>query len=119
MNDDEPNLGADVERLPVKFKEPTPSERVVVRRFEVHRGLECLHSPLMGASYIVDEKLAEVECGKCGAKLNPMWVLGQIATQDRRFQESQARYQDEQRRLAERSRTKCQHCQRMTRISRR
>lgn len=119
MNDDEPTPGADVERLPVKFKTPVPVERVAVRPFEVQRHDACIHSPLIGASYIVDEKLAEVECGKCGAKLNPMWVLAQIAGQDRRLHEAAARYQDEQKRLAERSRTKCQHCHQMTRISRR
>lgn len=119
MNDDDPSLGADVERLPVKFKTPVPVDRVLVRPFEIQRHEPCIHSPLMGASYVVDEKLAEVECGKCGAKLNPMWVLAQIASHDRRLHEAQARYQDEQKRLAERSKTKCQHCQKMTRISRR
>lgn len=119
MNDDDPKLAAEVERLPVKFKTPTPTERVAVRPFEVMRREACMHSPLMGCSYIVDPKLAEVECGKCGEKLNPMWVLAEIASHDRRLHESQARYQDEQRRLAERSRTKCQHCHQMTRISRR
>lgn len=118
MNDDF-DIPADVTRLPVKFKAPTPQERTVVRPFEVRRPEPCLHSPLLGATYIVDEKLAEVECGKCGAKLNPMWVLAEIARNDRRMQEAAIRYQDEQRRLAERQRTKCEHCERMTRISRR
>jgi hypothetical protein len=69
--------------------------------------------------YLVDEALAEVECGKCGAKLNPMWVLVRLANEDRRLNESQRRYQEEMARLNERERTKCEHCGQMTRISRR
>jgi hypothetical protein len=102
--------------LPVRFKGPLPEERSLVREFEVVGPAKCNH---LFATYIIDPAAAEPECGRCGEKLNPMWVLGQLATHDRRMAESQARYQDEQKRLAERTRTKCQHCGKMTRISRR
>lgn len=103
-------------RLPVKFKSPVPEDRTLVRPFEVAKSGGCSH---LFCGYVVDEALAEVECGRCGAKLNPMWVLNRLANEDRRMAKSQERYQDEQRRLAKRSRTKCDHCGKMTRISRR
>lgn len=118
-NDDEPQPPGGVTKIPVRFKSQAPPERTVVRPFEIGRPEPCLHSPLMGATYIVDTKLAEVECGKCGAKLNPMFVLQQIAAEDQRMATARDRYQEEQKRLAERTRTKCDHCHKMTRISRR
>ena len=105
-----------VTKLPVKFKEQAPPERTLVVPYEVKKAAECGH---LMATYIVNEAEAEVECGRCGTRLNPMWVLRQLATTDRRHAEARAAYQDEQRRLAERSRTKCEHCKQMTRISRR
>lgn len=105
-----------VKRLPVRFKPPVPEDRTLVRPFEVAKGGGCSH---LFCGYVVDEALAEVECGRCGAKLNPMWVLTRLANEDRRMAELRERYQDEQRRLSERSRTKCQHCGKMTRISHR
>lgn len=66
----------------------------------------------------VDEKLGEVECLACGQKLNPMWALVQLASMETRWHRYHEQYQDEMKRLSERSRTKCQHCGEMTRISR-
>lgn len=105
-----------VTKLPVRFKHPVPEERAVVFLHEVGRGHECPH---LFVPYIVDQALAEVECGRCGAKLNPMWVLTRLASEDRRHEEGQRRYQDEMKRLSDRARTKCDHCGKMTRISRR
>jgi hypothetical protein len=105
-----------VRRLPVRFKSPVPEERTLVVPYEIGRPPKCGH---FMTSFIVDPAAAEVECARCGEKLNPMWVLAKLATEDRRMAESQARYQEEQKRLAERTRTKCDHCGKMTRISRR
>jgi hypothetical protein len=69
--------------------------------------------------YIVDERLAQVTCAACKAPLNPIWVLNQLALSESRFHELHARYQDELARLNDRSRTKCEHCGAMTRISHR
>lgn len=113
MNDDDPE---GVARLPVRFKKPLPKDRTLVTVWETGKAPGCDH---LFAQYIVNQAEAEVECARCGTRLNPMWVLSQIATHDRRYADSQKRYQDEQRRLAERTRTKCQHCGQMTRISRR
>lgn len=107
---------SNVTQLPVRFKQPLPDDRVVVRPWEVGKREECRH---LNCQYIISEELAEVECGRCGAKLNPMWVLGQLAHSDRRMHEAAERYRDEIKRLNERSRTKCQHCGQMTGISRR
>lgn len=104
-----------VTKLPVRFKTRAPNDRTVVAGWEVHNGGGCPH---LNVTYIVDDALAEVECGNCGAKLNPMWVLTRIASEDRHMAETQERYHDEMRRLEQRSRTKCTHCGRMTRISR-
>jgi hypothetical protein len=104
-----------VRQLPVIFKQPSPEERSLVLPHEVGKGATCLHV----GHFIVDGAMAEVECGSCGAKLNPMWVLVRLASDDRRWEEAQKRYQDEMGRLAQRERTTCQHCGRLTRISRR
>lgn len=97
-------------RLPVEFKKPpSDDDRLVV----VERS-GCCH---FFVQYIVDPSEAEVTCGKCGAKLNPMWVLHQIANTERRWVEARKSYQSEMKRLDERKRTKCEHCDRMTRIS--
>ncbi len=57
-------------------------------------------------------------CADCKEKLNPMWALQQLSRAEHRYHELHARYHDELKRLGERSRTKCQHCDQMTRISR-
>lgn len=75
---------------------------------------ECSHR----GPYVVDETLAEVECATCHAKLNPIWVLARIANRETSMERHRATYQDEMQRLAERKKTKCEHCQKMTRISR-
>ena len=111
--------GDNVTALPVKFKAAKPEGRALFVAHEVTQDNACTHSPMFGCSYVVDEKLAEVECGKCGAKLNPMWVLTKLAHEDRRMAEGRAAYREEQKRYEERRHTKCQHCDRMTRISRR
>lgn len=99
--------GADVLRLKVPFKKPIPEDRSLAI---VYR--KCWHGP-----YEIDEAAAEVTCKACGEKLNPMWVLKQLAQKESRYHEAAARYQGEMKRLGERSRTKCEHCSRMTRIS--
>ena len=107
-----------VTKLGVRFKEPTPPERTLVFPHEVGiRG--CNHAEYEGAAFIVDDKLDEVTCSKCQAKLNPMFVLKQLTGRETRFHEGHRRYHDEMKRLKDRTRTKCEHCDRMTRISRR
>ncbi|MBO4120269.1 hypothetical protein J5T34_05885 [Cupriavidus gilardii] len=81
---------------------------------EVHYRPGCQHR----AGFTIDEKLDAVECTACGERLNPMWVLQQLARAETRWHNHAAQYQDEMKRLAERSRTKCEHCGQLTRIRR-
>lgn len=97
----------------MKFKKAAPGERTLLAPYEVaKRG--CHHYP---GHFIVNESLAEVTCADCGEKLNPMWVLQQLATRDRNFAEAHTRYHEQMKRLSERTSTKCRHCGKMTRIS--
>jgi ribosomal protein S27E len=103
-----------VTKLLVRLKNAAPEDRTLLRPWEVQKHDKCMHH-----SFVVDDKKTEVECATCGEKLNPMWVLVQLASKDMRMQEAAKRYKDEMARLAERERTKCQHCGQITRISRR
>lgn len=111
-NDNDPKVA----KLNVRFRRPldTDDMRTVLMPYEVRRESECQHG-----RYVVDEQMAEVECAICHAKLNPIWVLRQFAHWERRMTDLHARYADEMARLGERSKTKCNHCGQMTRISRR
>ena len=102
-----------ITKLPVRFK-PRDEERTLLRPWEVGKHGGCLHP-----RFVVDDKLLEVECGVCKEKLSPMWVLVHLATKDMQMKESRKRYVEEMKRLEERSKTKCEHCEKMTRISRR
>lgn len=93
--------------LGVKFKKPFPEDLTLIVGYP-----KCYHGP-----FIVDSDNAEVTCGKCGEKLNPMVVLDRLARKESQYRATAERYQEEMKRLAERSRTKCQHCGKMTRIS--
>jgi hypothetical protein len=106
--------GSNIKPLPVAFKKAAPNERTLLAPYEVGKR-DCQHYP---GRFVVNESLAEVTCGDCNEKLNPMWVLHQLATRDRNFAEAHTRYHDEMKRLRERHSTKCQHCKKMTRISR-
>jgi hypothetical protein len=101
----------DVVTLKVPFKKPVPEERFLV----VDR-TACQH---YGGPYLVNDTYTEVTCGQCKQKINPMWVLQQLAQKETRWHETRRQYQEEMKRLSERSKTKCEHCKQMTRISRR
>jgi len=100
--------------LPVKFSKPAPDERTLLHPHEVQSS-KCMHYP---GHFIIDASLAEVTCADCKEKLNPMWVLQQLAGRDRRFAEAHETYAKQMKRLSERERTKCDHCGKLTRISR-
>lgn len=96
--------------LPVKRKEPPGNDAP----FFVVKTAACPHF----GPFLVDDKAATVECQQCGERLDPMYVLGRLAREETRWHETHKRYHEELARLKERSRTKCQHCGEMTRISR-
>lgn len=67
----------------------------------------------------IDLDAGKCRCKECGEEVAPMFVLKQLMRQESTWLSTRAAYQDEMKRLAERSSTKCQHCGEMTRISRR
>lgn len=68
--------------------------------------------------FIVDETAEKVECADCGEKLNPIWVINYLAGKESQWRYNGEKYREEMQRLSERSKTKCEHCGHMTRISR-
>lgn len=92
--------------FPVK---PKPTAKGVVT--VVHDSSRCRHP-----RFEVDNKLAEVTCGACKEKLNPIWVLIQLAQEDDRLRDQWAEMRAEIRLLGERTRAKCEHCRKMTRV---
>jgi len=64
----------------------------------------------------VDSRHSTVECGLCGEKLNPMWVIEQFCNKEHRL----FMQLDFLRKLAKKAeiknRCKCEHCEKMTRI---
>lgn len=74
---------------------------------------ECHHP-----GFLVDDSKQVVECATCKKELNPMWVLVKLAAKESTWYQAHDRYQDEMKRLEERSKTTCEHCKKMTRISR-
>lgn len=106
-----------ITQIGVQFKSrPEDGERSLLRLHEVPKAGGCNH---LFVTYIVDEALATVECGQCGEKLSPTWVLQKLANNESHHARIRDDYQAEMKRLKERSRTKCDHCGKMTRISKR
>lgn len=68
--------------------------------------------------FVFDEKLEHVLCKGCGEHVSAIWVLRQLAQEETRWHRARETYQEEMKRLGERSRTKCRHCGEMTPISR-
>ena len=93
-----------ITRLPIRTKDPK-------RLLSLAPPSSCQHRKT-----VIDEKLAEIECADCGAKLNPMWVLGQFARQLMSWDWEYQRIVDARRQLEERKQTCCLHCGRMTEI---
>ena len=112
-----------VKRLGVKFKEP-PSEGDDDNQLRLLRFTGCNHKyhwqngRSKDAHYLIREGETEVECGLCGTRLDPMFVLKHLAEEESTWKRRREIYQDEMQRLNERRRTKCEHCERMTRIKR-
>jgi len=108
MSDDDDS----VRKLPVEKKDPPSGERMLV---EVPYNA-CQHWP---AQFQVDVKGGRCLCMLCKAEVSPWFVLESLMHEESRWMRERRAYQDEMQRLAERTRTKCQHCGQLTRISRR
>lgn len=99
-----------ITKLPVRHKKVGKDGKFL----EVVHNWECYHD----GGFLIDDAKSEVECAKCGALMNPMYVLKKMAGDETAWHLARARYQDEMKRLTERSRTRCRHCGEMTPISR-
>lgn len=100
-----------VTKLPVKFKKAPDDARVLFHPWEVGKPSACLHP-----SFVVDQAKDSVECASCGERLNPMWVLMRLATNDKQFANNQKRAHELMTKLESRTRVKCDHCGKMTKI---
>ncbi|KMO21390.1 hypothetical protein [Methylobacterium platani] len=113
-----------VTRLPVRFKAPIAEEGRSIQCVDAHFGEECNHSyfwrdgKMVNVTFLIRPGETEVECSNCRTRLEPMWVLRQLANTESQHFRAQQRYVEEMKRLGERSRTKCERCGHMTRISR-
>ncbi|EKO3439510.1 hypothetical protein NTE19_003402 [Vibrio fluvialis] len=74
--------------------------------------VKCKH-----AQFMVDQQLDTVECGKCGERLSPVWVLSQLADKEtelrRRFSISKALAEE----VKDKTKCKCEHCGKITSIA--
>ena len=101
--------GKNIAQLPVAYKKPVEGERFLA---PVPVG-KCSHwGPVE-----IDTKGGQCRCLKCGEPVAAMYVLERLMSQESQWMRTRAEYQDEMKRLAERSKTKCQHCAKMTGIS--
>lgn len=103
--------GADVIALPVERREPPDGSLMLVPLTS-----QCRH---YHASFEVDKVGGKCKCLSCGAEVSPMFVLEQLMHAESHWRQSRAQYQDEMKRLAERTSTRCRHCGKMTRVSKR
>lgn len=102
--------GENILKLPVKPREPVGERFLVDVPYT-----KCKH---WNGPFEVDVDGGKCKCLKCGEEVTPLFVLEQLMQQESRWMRTREAYFDEQKRLAERSRTKCQHCEKLTRISR-
>lgn len=115
--------------LGVTFKRPPGDDEPMLKLVQT-KGGECDHQMawakggdvlgmrMVPIQYLIREGETEIECGNCHAKLDPLWVLRILANREGRYMRTAARYQEEMKRLDQRQRTRCDHCGKMTRISR-
>ena len=81
--------------------------------FKITSWPKCNHS-----NYLVDTSLQEVECGKCGKKLNPMYVIEQMCNAESQQRHRLSELKKEVENTELKMKCKCQHCKQMTRIQR-
>ena len=92
---------------------PKPTDQRGLRLIKSFTG-GCSHT---NVTYVVDEKLAEVQCGECGAKLEPVWVLRQLCEKEAKWNRNREEYLAIKEEVQGRTRTRCQHCDQMTSIN--
>lgn len=100
---------ADVVALPVKHRPEKGNLMLTpppMKKCSHFRGL-----------FTVDLVAGKCSCRECGDEVSAMFVLEKLMQAESLWNRTREAYQDEMLRLKTRSRTKCQHCGQMTRIS--
>ena|ERR1700723_2475191 len=91
-------------------------ERTMINNSRRYNQSACQHK----GPYTIDRKLATIECGDCGALLNPMYVLEKLCLRETYWNQRQkdlSKYlADINKEIEDRTRTKCTHCGNMTTI---
>lgn len=103
---------ADVLPFTGKMRPPPDSELMLVPP----PAAPCQH---WRTGFVVDKIAGKCLCKRCNAEISPMFVLERLMADESQWRQTRMAYQEEMRRLDERSATKCRHCGKMTRISRR
>ena len=73
----------------------------------------CNHS-----NYLVDTSLQQVECGNCGEKLNPMYVIEQMCNAESLQRRRLDELKKEVEKTEQKMKCKCNNCNKMTWITR-
>jgi hypothetical protein len=112
-----------ITRLPARFRPPPAADGPSLQIVD-GAATPCDHAAvlrdgaLVEVAYLIREGETEVECSHCGTRLDPMWVLNQMAKRESRYRRTVERCHEALRRLDERSKTRCDCCGEMTSISR-
>lgn len=104
---------ADVIKLSVKRRINPPDGSLMLVKPPFGK---CKH---YGVSFEIDQEAGDCKCLQCGERVTAIFVLTRLMHQESRWMKTREAHQDEMKRLNERSRTKCQHCGEITRISHR
>lgn len=77
------------------------------------KGIKCIHG-----KYIVTHGSYYVECGICGEKLNPFYVIEDLARSESKLRWEFEKLDERVEKTKDKMRCKCQHCGKMTKIER-
>lgn len=108
----------------MEIKDETGVVQLPVKRRQDTKGLMLVPPEPSGCSHLmtaftVDVKAGKCACRGCGQEVSPMFVLERLMQKESQWQRTREAYQGEMQRLGERTKTKCQHCKKMTRVSNR
>lgn len=80
------------------------------------RGYRCGNGFVHAGPYIIDEALSTVECGACKATLNPIHCLVEMTRAECRWTSHRETYIAQKKEIESKSRAKCEHCGKFTRL---
>lgn len=104
----QPDATGNVTVFPVKARQK-PED---LGLFLVEKTGACQHS-----SFRFNDKEETVSCNDCGVRLNPMYVIKALHSQETRWHLASRRNQTELKQLKECRQTACEHCGKTTKIT--